>query len=126
MTTTKHPQNKTGIENILGILLIVGVSVAAGIILCGGVLYLTRNGNSKVDFSVFKGVQPDLRRVRGIIKEMVSLKSGGFIELGVLALILTPFARVLLSFVAFSVKKEPLYMIITATVLALLIVGLAA
>lgn len=108
---------------MLGNLLIAGVSASEAVIPLGGVFHVIQNGAFKSDFSVFRGTQGK----RGILREIagmaISLRSVGLILLGVLILISTPIARVLFSFIAFVVKKDRLYSLITLLVLALFILG---
>lgn len=56
--------------------------------------------------------------------ELLRLSATGFLSLGVVAMILTPVARVLLSILAYVRKKDRPYVLVTAIVLVNLLVGM--
>jgi len=57
----------------------------------------------------------------GLLNGIVSFAPFSWIELGVIILIATPVARVLISVFLFAAEKDRLYVLITAVVLALLL-----
>ena len=63
----------------------------------------------------------DYTTLRGIFAGLASFSAVGWIQTGVLILILTPIMRVLLSLIDFLKDRDWLYAIITAIVLAVII-----
>ena len=112
------------IEYIIGGLLRIGVTVAACIVLAGGIIYLVRHGHAHPGYQVFRGEPTDLRSVKGIVSDVIALKSRGIIQLGTLFLVATPVARVFFSFFAFLYKKDWIYIFITSVVLGNLLYSL--
>src|SRR5439155_6124807 len=109
------------VDRFLGNLLRAGVLLAAAVGAAGGALYLTRYGLRPVDYRQFHGEPPDLRTVRGIVGGALALRSASIVQLGLLLLIGTPVARVASSLVAFVLRHERAYVMITAAVLSLLL-----
>jgi uncharacterized membrane protein len=108
-------------ERWIARLLQVGVLVAALIVLAGGIVFLARHGSALPRYGVFEGQPPELRSVGGIVREAASFRGRGLIQLGLLILIATPIARVVLSVVVFRLQRDRLYVGITLVVLALLL-----
>ena len=111
--------HKMGI--VIGNLLRIGVIAAASIVLFGGIIYLFRHGLVSADYKVFQRVPFDLCNVQGILKNVFSFHGRGFIQLGLLLLIATPIARVVLSIFSFVRKRDILYIIVTSIVFVILI-----
>ncbi len=99
---------------------------AAAVTLAGGVLYLAQHGGARADYHVFHDAPARLRSVPTIVADALALRSPAIIQLGLLLLLATPIARVVLSLVAFAVQRDRLYVAITALVLAALLFGLLA
>ncbi|MGA9797817.1 MAG: DUF1634 domain-containing protein [Terriglobales bacterium] len=112
------------IENILGNLLRAGVTLSAAIVFCGAVVYLVRHGHGLADYRVFQGEPSDLRSVPGIVRDATQLSGRGIIQLGLLFLIATPVARVILSIWGFAAEHDRMYVVFTVIVLAILIFSL--
>lgn len=112
------------IENILGNLLRAGVTLSAAIVFCGAVVYLVRHGHALADYRVFQGEPSDLRSVPGIVRDATQLSGRGIIQLGLLFLIATPVARVILSIWGFAAEHDRMYVVFTVIVLAILIFSL--
>ncbi len=108
------------IESIIGNLLRIGVMISAAVVLTGGVLYLYRFGNTQTQLAVFRGEPANLRSVSGIVERSMTWSSRGMIQLGLLLLIATPVARVAFTLIAFWIKRDYTYTIITLIVLAVL------
>ncbi len=113
------------VEQIMGNLLRVGVLLAAAVVLAGGILYLIRYGNVFPDYRVFHGEPAEFRTVTGVAEAALALRSRGLIQLGLLLLIATPVARVVLSVLAFALQRDFTYVIVTLIVLAVLLYSLA-
>jgi len=109
------------VETIIGNLLRGGVILAAMVSMAGGILYLLRYAGTYPDYRIFRGEPADLRTVRGILSDVVSLRSRGLIQLGVLLLIATPIARVAFSIVAFVRQGDRTYVVVTLLVMTILL-----
>ncbi len=116
----KTTWSDTQTETLMGNLLRAGVTLAAAIVLLGGLLYLIEHGGEQPDYRVFNSQPANLRSVTGILGEAFSLSGLGLIQLGLLALVATPVARVLFSIVAFARERDWTYVGITLIVLAVL------
>jgi uncharacterized membrane protein len=117
--------NDRRIEQAIGLLLRAGVALAAALVCAGAALYLFRHGAERVDYRVFRGERADLRSVRGIVTGALALQGRDVIQLGLLALLGTPVARVVFSVVAFALERDRLYVGVTLLVLAVLLWSLA-
>ena len=100
------------------------MTAAAVVVLAGGLLFLVRHGSEPADHRHFRGEPAELRGVRGIAREAAALHSRGMIQLGLLLLILTPVARVILLAGAFARQRDYLYVGIAGLVLAILLYSL--
>ena len=76
------------------------------------------------DFRVFRGEPFDLTTAPAIVGAAVAGGREAIIQLGVLILIATPIARVLLSLVAFALQRDRTYIVVTLIVLVVLLAGL--
>ncbi len=114
------------LELVISRLLRAGVILAAALVIAGGAVYLARHGSEAPHLAVFRGEPEDLRTIRGILSSTAGLRGRGIIQLGLLALIATPVARVAFSVYAFARQGDRLYVWVTLAVLAMLLYGLAA
>jgi uncharacterized membrane protein len=114
------------IEQLLGRVLQMGVIVAAAVVLIGAIAYLTAHGFEHPSYRVFRGEPTDLRTLDGIARDALALDSRGIVQLGVLLLLATPVARVMLSLIAFGRQRDRTYMLVTSLVLLLLLASLSA
>jgi uncharacterized membrane protein len=112
------------IERIIGAMLQIGVLLSIVVAVAGAILYLGREGRHVADFRVFRGEPLDLRSAPAIAAAALAGQREAIIQLGVLVLIATPIARVVLSLVAFAVQRDGIYVAVTLTVLAVLLAGL--
>lgn len=112
------------LETIIGRLLQIGVALAAALVFVGGVAYLIEFRGAAIDRSRFQGEPAELESIEGIAALAFRGDARGLIQLGILALIATPIARVIFSIYAFGLERDRMYVVITMIVLGLLIVGL--
>jgi len=112
------------VESKIANLLRFGVLLSAGLIAIGAALYLARHGQSAPGYRVFRDDLPELRTVGGIFGSAHALSGRGVIQLGLLALIATPVARVVLSIWGFAVMGDRTYVVIASLVLATLLYSL--
>ncbi len=111
-------------ERIVGNLLRGGVMIAASLVFLGGIFYLFSSGADLADYHAFRGEPAELRSVYGILREALSLRNSGVIQLGLLFLIATPIVRVAFSILAFALQRDRTYTIVTLVVFAILIYSL--
>jgi uncharacterized membrane protein len=112
------------IEGMVSVLLRAGVTIAGAVVLAGGLLFLFRHGGERVNFGKFAG-EPAIDRHLGLIIEgAFAGRARSIIQLGILLLIATPIARVVLSIIGFAVERDRAYVIITAIVLGVLLYSL--
>jgi len=121
MLHSREPLSEERLQEIIGGLLRGGVLLAAGVTLIGGILYLLHYPNTFPDYHIFRGEPADLRNLPGIIQELIALKSRGIIQTGLILLIATPVARVAFSLIAFAIKRDYLYVVVTFIVFSFLI-----
>ena len=112
------------VERVIGVLLQAGVLASIAVALLGMALYLGRDGKHVADFRVFRGEPFDLRSAAAIVRAAFGGDRAAVIQLGVLILIATPVARVVLSLLAFARERDATYVAVTAIVLVVLLAGL--
>jgi uncharacterized membrane protein len=118
--------NDDHLERAVGRLLRTGVFLAAAVVLTGGFVYLSRHWAAPAEYAVFKGEPSDLSTLGGIVSDAARLQGRGIIQLGLLILIGTPVARVILALFAFAWQGDRTYVAITMLVLAILLFSLFA
>lgn len=114
------------LQQVIGNTLRWGVLIACTLAAFGGILYLSRHGGEPMpDYTVFDPMvaagQTDYTTLAGIWEGVLSLSGRSCIQLGVVALLLTPITRVVLSLADFLRERDWLYAAITAFVLAVII-----
>lgn len=118
---------KTDLQQLIGNTLRWGVTIACLIATIGGALYLWRHGAEPMpDYTHFAYDDPNCHpaeytTLEGIWQGVLSGTARSWIQLGVIALILTPIMRVVLSLVDFLHEHDWLYATLTAIVLAVII-----
>jgi uncharacterized membrane protein len=123
---TEQESTDTQMDQMLGNLLRVGVLTAALVVAVGGMAYLVRHGQELIDDRIFQfhGEPGNLKSPVGTIEDAMALHSRGVIQLGLLLLIATPVARVILSVFAFARQRDFTYVVITLIVLVVLLYSL--
>jgi uncharacterized membrane protein len=111
-------------ESIIGGLLRIGVIVAACIVAVGGVLYLSGNAAAVPRYGSFQGEPAFLEHAGNVVRAAFSGRSEAIMQLGLLVLIAVPIFRVAVSIVAFLLKRDWLYSVVTAIVLGVLLFAL--
>lgn len=130
MKESASPQAMKGaqhwVDNALALVLRTGVMIAAVLVGLGAMAYLIRHPVPPVDYRVFHGEPSELRSLSGVLREALAFRGRGFIQLGLLVLMATPVARVILSVFVFLYERNGTYIFITLTVLAILLYSLLA
>jgi uncharacterized membrane protein len=98
-----------------------GLMVAAAVVVMGGLVYLLHHGGDVPSYRIFRGEPADLRSIRGILGDSLTLRGTGVIQLGLLLLLATPVARVAFSVIAFALQRDRFYVAVTLVVLAVLL-----
>lgn len=124
MEQTKNITDKD-IQLLIGNLLRVGVYLSMGIVIVGGLIYLINHGNEKIDYAIFDLNKVSLKTVAVIFSEVLSFKGAAVIQFGLLMLIFTPIARVLMAVVSFFIEKDYLYVLIGLIVLTIIMISLS-
>jgi uncharacterized membrane protein len=117
--------NDQRLEIIIGNLLRAGVLLSAAVVLSGGVWLLFDCGRARADYHQFFPPAKALRSLGAIVAALGHPDPQLLIQFGLLLLIATPVARVLISLIAFAIERDRLYVMITAIVLAVLLYSLA-
>ena len=112
------------VEDLVGNLLRAGVTLAALVVFCGAVVYLARHGAEPADYRVFHGEANQLRTIPGVLHEAFAFQGRGIMQLGLLLLIATPVARVVLSILGFAAERDRMYVGFATIVLAILLYSL--
>lgn len=112
------------LEIFIGNLLRLGVLISALVVAAGGAFYLAQHGREIVDYHVFTSQLPELRNLAGISIAAFHLRSDGIMQLGLVLLIATPIARVVLAVVGFYLEGDRLYVVVSLIVLAILVYSL--
>jgi len=99
----------------------LGVSLAALVVLLGGVLYLRHPLQPAPGYTLFHAAESS---VPAVLRGAVHLDAGSMIQLGLLLLIATPVARVVLCVVGFARQHDRLYVALATLVLAILLFSL--
>ncbi|HJQ19597.1 MAG TPA: DUF1634 domain-containing protein [Gemmatimonadaceae bacterium] len=113
-------------DALVGRLLRAGVLTAGALVVVAIPFFLARYGVLPADFRVFRGETHNLRDVSEIMRGALRLDSAAVMQFGVLVLIATPIARVALTLVAFLVRKDRAFVLLSAVVLVILLVGLVS
>jgi uncharacterized membrane protein len=119
-----YPAKDQRMESLLGSLLRFGVLAAGAVVLTGAALFLKHHGSEPASYHVFRGEPTDLRSVGGIVSDSLDLQGRGLIQLGLLLLIATPIARVVMSAVMFTAERDWRYVTFTLIVLTVLLCSL--
>ncbi|HET7104922.1 MAG TPA: DUF1634 domain-containing protein [Terracidiphilus sp.] len=109
------------LQSFIGNLLRAGVLLAAAIVFAGAVLYLFQHHADKVAYENFHAESPSLSTLAGIVNSAFHLDSAGLMQFGLLLLIATPVARVVLAAVGFYLERDYLYVTVSLIVLGILL-----
>lgn len=112
------------LENVIGNLLRAGVLTAAAVVLVGGLSYLVQHHGQRVNYRQFHAEAAEMRSVPAIALAAAHLRSEGLIQFGLLLLIATPVARVVLAIAGFYLERDHLYVVVSAIVLGILVFSL--
>jgi uncharacterized membrane protein len=117
---TDHRMTDRQMDEIIAKLLRIGVASAAVLVLAGGIAYVASSGRAVPDFAHFHPQRKGLASIRTMAWPEL------LIEIGLLALIATPLARVIFCLAAFLLEHDRMYVAFTLTVLAVLLYSIGA
>lgn len=115
------------LQQLIGNTLRWGVTIACTLAAIGGAMYLMQHGGEPMpDYTYFDYNDPaccpaDYTTLEGIWQGLTAGSARSWIQLGVIALLLTPITRVVLSLFDFLRERDWLYSFITAFVLTVII-----
>ncbi len=114
------------IQQLIGNTLRRGVTLACVLAALGGLYYLIAHGGDPVpDYRHFDpataAAQTHFTTLTGIVRGVAAFDAYSCIQLGVVALILTPILRVVFSLLDFMLERDWLYAAITAIVLTVIV-----
>lgn len=114
------------IEIVLGNVLRWGTLISAAVIALGGIAYLSSDGGDTPHYEAFHGEPTALQTVWGIVADARARHAQGIIQFGLLLLVATPIMRVVGALVAFALRRDLQYAIVSSLVLAALLYSLLA
>jgi uncharacterized membrane protein len=103
----------------------IGITLAAIVVFAGGVLYLRHPWSPMPNYSYFRPAGHSLSTVSGIFGGLIHLQPQSVIQFGLVLLIATPVARVVLCVIGFARQKDRLYVLVSSVVLLVLIYSLS-
>ncbi|MGH7626024.1 MAG: DUF1634 domain-containing protein [Gemmatimonadaceae bacterium] len=119
-----HAADEERVEQMVGNLLRAGVLIAAFVAFAGGVAFLAHHGASVPAYHVFRGESAMLSTLGGVLHGVAAFDTAAIVQLGIVLLIATPVARVLLTLIAFALRRDWMYVVISAIVLGALMFSL--
>lgn len=118
-----HPSDQD-LDLSVAAMLRIGVSLAAVVVLVGGCALLARSWSSVPAYQQFHAASPALTTFTGILRGVRGFAPESVIQLGLVLLIVTPVARVVLCVVGFARQRDRLYVAVSCLVLAVLLYSL--
>lgn len=112
------------LEGSVAEMLRAGVTLAAVIVAIGGLMLLRTTWSTVPNYRHFHAESAALRTLPGIVRDAAHLSPTGVIEFGLLVLIATPVARVVLCVVGFARQRDKLYVGVSLVVLCVLLYSL--
>ena len=113
--------NDEKLDEIIGDLLRAGVLISAAVVAAGGIAYLVRHHSQDIAYRTFRLGPSNLRTLSGIFGLAGHMHPDGIIQAGLILLIATPIARVVLAAIGFCLEGDRLYVGVSLTVLAVLL-----
>lgn len=109
------------ISRVLG----TGILVSSACVVVGGGLFLAWHGDERVVMAPFVPAHESLRGLGDIAHAAARLDAAAWMQLGVVLLLLTPMARVVMMLIHFTRKRDGLFIVMCLFVLGALIFGIA-
>lgn len=109
------------IEVIIGRLLLAGVLISLSLVVIGIIIYLIKHGHEVVSYRIFHGEPQYFTTISGILQDSLTLSGRGFIQLGLLSLLIVQILRVALTAWYFAKLKDQVFVWISLFILAILL-----
>jgi uncharacterized membrane protein len=106
-------QEEMRLNSLISRVLIIGLLAAMALLVVGVILAIVRR----------EVAVPNLTSFRDVPAQLAALEPGGFFQLGILVLLATPFARVIALAIAFSARRQWLFVGISVIVAVMLVLG---
>ena len=113
--TGRHQARRATIDTVVHHTLVAGVAVGLALLLAGLALTVAGRG----------GLGVASLRAPAAVRAALHLRAAGFYSLGLLALILTPFIRVIGSIVVFAAARDWRFVAVTSAVLVIMLASIA-
>ncbi|GBC70814.1 hypothetical protein HRbin02_00585 [Candidatus Calditenuaceae archaeon HR02] len=111
------------LESLISLVLATGVVLSLAILAIALAFYLSNTGPEIVLSDKYRVISPNFfEYMRNIAK--IDFGASGLMAIGLILLMLTPYARVIASFTYFAARRDVKYSLITAFVLLVLTVSL--
>lgn len=111
-------------ERSISAMLLFGVSLSALLVAIGGALYLRHPSVMVPDYRQFVAEREPLQGIVSTLRGASHFDPKSVVEFGILVLISTPILRVAWCVVGFARQKDPMYVLISTSVFAILIYSL--
>ncbi len=131
MSTVAVPatERSSRVQTALGLLLRAGVVASAVIVVAGLVIGEARTPGEAFDRrelpALRDGAAGGSHDVSSVLADVVHLRPGGIVTAGLLVLVLTPIARVVVSLMLFALEGDRTFVVITFAVLGMLVASFA-
>jgi uncharacterized membrane protein len=108
------------LDRSVALLLRIGVTLSAAVVILGGILLRRGLFNAVPDYTHFHPGDPGLRSFMEIVQGALKFDPKSVIQFGLLLLIATPVARVLLCLIGFARQRNLPYLVVGTVVLLIL------
>lgn len=112
------------LETLVGVMLRTGVTVAALVVLVGGSMYLFHAHAVHPNYTHFQPEPWKFASLKGAFTGVATLDPRSIIMFGLLLLIFTPVARVVMCVVGFAFERDRMYVVVSSIVLLILLYSL--
>lgn len=108
----------------IGLLLRGGVLLSAIVMLVGGALLVLAHGTAPADLASYPRATPPPSDLGAILRGALALEPRALTQLGIVLLVATPVARVALTLVDFTRRRDRAYVALSGLALLLLVGGM--
>jgi uncharacterized membrane protein len=123
-TLPKEPFDDHRMEILIGRLLQTGVLLASATVLAGGVRFIIQHADQPANYRIFSSESANLLHPDQLLPLLAKSDAAAIIQVGILLLIATPVARVVLAVIGFAIERDRLYTIVSLAVLTILLTAL--
>lgn len=111
------------LDLVMGRLLQAGVLIAAFVVAVGAIALIATHGRDPLTLPPVEKEPAVLRSVVAVVAGALRGNVDAVIQLGLLLLIATPVTRVAFTLVAFVIRRDRIFVVVTAIVLGILLYG---